>query len=329
MARKKKGTKGRATSDWLERLYAVDPSAFVATRAALKTEAKEAGDTAAVAALGEARRPTASAWALNQVVRAHRDDVRTLLDAAEELRSAQQATLAGTPAGAEQLREAKREERRALFTLADAAEALLEERGTSRSPAMQRRISQTLRAAAYGPDEARERVLRGILDRDLEVEPGFGFGEAMALASGAAERPIRRTYPPPAPKTRTAPPPARTDRGASRREAREAEKAAERQAREMARVQKKEEAQRLRDMRRRETLRNQARRRQLGAEKEARRLAQRAGRLERTAEKSERTAEKARLAADAAWTAATEAAARADQARRAVAALEEHAILAS
>src|SRR5262249_20323608 len=71
-----------------DRLYALSPDRFVAERDAAARTAKDAGDAGLARGIGGLRRPTVSAWAVNQVARARPDDLAELLDLGEDLRQA-------------------------------------------------------------------------------------------------------------------------------------------------------------------------------------------------------------------------------------------------
>ncbi len=95
---------------------------FVPARDALARELRKAGDRPAAVAVRDLRRPTVTAWALNQVARRQPDDVAALLEAAEAVGAAQAAAVSsGTP---EALRAATRRRRELVAVLARAATAL-------------------------------------------------------------------------------------------------------------------------------------------------------------------------------------------------------------
>ena len=55
--------------DALDELYAADPNEFVAVRKRLSAAVRDTGDKAGAKVLQGARRPSTSAWALNQLAR--------------------------------------------------------------------------------------------------------------------------------------------------------------------------------------------------------------------------------------------------------------------
>ena len=146
------------------RLYGLPLEDFTAARNALAKEHPEAKAL---------RKPTAAAWAVNQLARRHRRELESFLDAAERLRAAQ--------LGEGDVAEATRVEREALRRLLQLA-------GEYAAGTQQDRIRQTLQAAAVG-EEAAERVRAGTLERELE--PG-GFGSLLAAAPRRRRKPDRR-----------------------------------------------------------------------------------------------------------------------------------------
>jgi hypothetical protein len=113
-------------------------------------------------------------WVINQLSRHEPAAVRSLLDAGEALRKAQERLLqkGGAP---DSLRDAMATEREAIRLLTERARSLLESAGRSASPATLERIRQTLQAAAVD-DEGRRSLRAGRLTDELEP-PGFdAFG---------------------------------------------------------------------------------------------------------------------------------------------------------
>jgi hypothetical protein len=158
-------------------LYGLPLEEFTAARNALaKTDAEAKG----------LRKPSAAAFAVNQLARRHAGELDAFLRAAAQLRHAQ---LEGGD-----VRAATAEERQSL-------QRLLQLAGEYASAAQLDRVRQTLQAAAADEDAAAQ-VREGRLERELEPA---GFG---SLVSGPA--PARR--------------PAKASRDAERKEAREADR---------------------------------------------------------------------------------------------------------
>jgi hypothetical protein len=140
-------------------LYGLPLEEFTAARNALAREHPEAKGL---------RKPSAAAFAINQLARRHADELDAFLGAAAQLRHAQ---LKGGD-----VRGATQEERQAL-------QRLLQLAGEYTSSTQIDRVRQTLQAAAVD-ETAAAQVREGRLERELE--PG-GFG---SLVSGPA--PSRR-----------------------------------------------------------------------------------------------------------------------------------------
>jgi hypothetical protein len=161
----------------LDRLYALEPGAFVAERDRLARELRQADRREEAEQVKQLRKPSVSAWAINQLSRRERRDVDLLLDAGHRLREAQQGLLAGEdPASFD---EARRTERDALAALRRAAGRILAEAGRE-SDATLNRIAGTLQAAAIS-EEGRELLARGRFTADLEVT---GFELLTPVAEG-------------------------------------------------------------------------------------------------------------------------------------------------
>jgi hypothetical protein len=140
-------------------LYGLPLEEFTAARNALAKERPEAKGL---------RKPSAAAFALNQLARRHADELDAFLGAAAQLRHAQ---LKGGD-----VRGATQEERQAL-------QRLLQLAGEYTTSTQIDRVRQTLQAAAVD-EEAAAQLRAGRLERELE--PG-GFG---SLVTGPA--PARR-----------------------------------------------------------------------------------------------------------------------------------------
>src|SRR3954449_4685077 len=132
-----------APDERVARLYGLPLDRFTAERNALAAELSSDGDRDAAAAVKALRKPSAAAWAANQLVRAEPDLVEALLGAGGELRQAhRQAT---SKRRADQLREAAPAERDAVERLVARAPAAL---GSPPTPAVEEAIRQTLHAAS-------------------------------------------------------------------------------------------------------------------------------------------------------------------------------------
>jgi hypothetical protein len=147
------------------------------------------------------RKPSVSAWAVNQAVRRSPQEAKALVKAGDELRKAQRGVVSGRDPA--QLREANSAHRRLVEELTDEARAALEERGAA-TAATVTRVAQTLRAASIDK-EASKALTAGTLAEDVEQA---GFGPRLTpVPSGARSRPGRAAKPAPKAKPKPKPPP--------------------------------------------------------------------------------------------------------------------------
>lgn len=151
----------------VDALFDLAPDEFVAARDALAKARRAARDREGAAAVKQLRRPSLSAWTLNQLARRHADDVRTLVAQGAVLAAAQDEALAG---GDVDLRAAGRERTATLRRLTRLAEGILAGRGGA---AHRDEVVATLTAASIEP-EAGRRLLAGRLTEPLAAPSGFG-----------------------------------------------------------------------------------------------------------------------------------------------------------
>lgn len=173
----------------VDRLYEVAPDQFTATRDALARSLRQAGDRTAADQVKRLRKPSISAWGLNQLSRSHRRAVARLLKAGERLREAQERLLSG--GSRDQLRDAVVEERRLVSELSDLAASELEQAGHAAGPAIRTRLQETLHAAAASP-EVREQLGHGRLVREQQLsEFGLPFGASPPAKEDEASAPAK------------------------------------------------------------------------------------------------------------------------------------------
>src|SRR3954462_7138325 len=173
----------RVVDDEADRLYGLPLEQFTAERDAAAKALRKGGDGEAAAVRAKLPKPTAAAWAANQIARTEPDVRDEFLAAGAALREAQEAALAGDAGG---LREATRAQRAAVDAFMAAAQPL-QPGGRPLSRAMSDRLRMTLLAAA-GNEELSEALADGRLA--LEAEAG-GAGPPPA-ASDVAAAPRRR-----------------------------------------------------------------------------------------------------------------------------------------
>jgi hypothetical protein len=183
--------KAAVGADEVERLYGLPLEEFTKERNALAARLKKEGETERAEEVRALPKPTAAAWAVNQLARRNEVQVRGLLRAGERLRQAQEGALAGE--GGDALREATREERDVVQRLVSEAKNVM----PKASQSMLDRVATTLRAAAVD-ERARELLKHGMLTREVASSGGFDLLAGMPVApakargeqrdDGAAER---------------------------------------------------------------------------------------------------------------------------------------------
>jgi hypothetical protein len=162
----------------------------------LARELRRAGKKEEAHAVGALRKPTVSAWAVNQVTRRFPKEARALVKAGDELRKAQRAAVSGRDPQA--LRAAQRAHRERLDELTSIARHELDLSG----PTAQR-VAQTLRAASVDK-EASKGFLAGTLTGDVEHA---GFGPLLGVVPRTKARATPMPTPKPTPKAKPKPPP--------------------------------------------------------------------------------------------------------------------------
>ena len=167
-------------------LYGLPPERFTAERNALAAALRSEGDLEGAAVVKTLRKPSAAAWAVNQLVRAEPDLVEALLGAGGELRQAHRQAASGR--GAAQLRAAADAERVAVEHLMARAPSVL---GRPLTASLADSMRNSLHAAS-SDDEARERIATGTLTQELRP---IGLGPVPA--SLAAGRVTQAPAPPP------------------------------------------------------------------------------------------------------------------------------------
>jgi hypothetical protein len=186
------GSSALSTPQKTADLYGLPLEEFTRARDELARELRKAGKREAADEVKALRKPSVSAWAVNQLARRHPQELKGLVQAGEALRKAQRAAVTrGDSAG---LRDAQRAHRERLEELLATARHDLGTGGQTLQ-----RVAQTLRAASV-EKEASKALAAGTLTEDVS-QSGFG-GVLVPVPSGQA--PARRAAPKPkaAPKAR-------------------------------------------------------------------------------------------------------------------------------
>jgi hypothetical protein len=174
----------------IDRLYQLPIAEFTSARNELAAERKAANDKEGATRVKALAKPTAVAWAVNQLYWRERERWDALARAMAELASAQREAASGS--GAAELREAARRKGETLQPLLRAAERRLAGAGGQASPAVLQRVAATLEAAT-SPRPASARA-PGAGRLASELEPS---GFELALGLGGLDLP-------PAPRSRPA-----------------------------------------------------------------------------------------------------------------------------
>ena len=174
-----------SVDDELDRLYGLPLEEFTNERNALARELRKAGEREEADRVKSLAKPSLSAWAVNQLARRERLQVRSLLTAGERLRAAQEELLGG--GSREELQEAVARQRETVAALLASAEDVLRSAGHPATEATLQRIRDTLTAAA-GDEQGAELVRDGRLTEDLDPA---GFGPFAPGAAGERKAPRR------------------------------------------------------------------------------------------------------------------------------------------
>lgn len=158
----------------LDRLFELPPEEFVEARNDLAKRLTGEGEKELAREVKSLRRPSVAAWAVNQLVRRHSQDLDRLLQAGAALREAHAQALAGKKVD---LREPGERRRSVVAALMQAAEELLESSGRD-SSATRESIETTLEAAAVDEDAA-SAVRAGRLSKELPPAAGFGATDVL------------------------------------------------------------------------------------------------------------------------------------------------------
>jgi hypothetical protein len=185
-------------------LYSCDPGEFIGRRSGLAARARAAGDAALAKKIAGLRKPTRSAWILNQLVRSAPDVTSQLAALGDELRAAQRS-LDG-PA----IRELSARRRQLIDALTRQAFTLSGQQ--SPPPVLKDEVTATLSAALADP-QFNEQLRAGALDRAARRD---GFGPAAAPGLVLLPSPSGSARPQAPVATGAAPPAERAPRATAR-----------------------------------------------------------------------------------------------------------------
>jgi len=179
--------KGTDVEDVIDGLYALDPDEFTSARNEAAKELRANGDRAASDQVKALKKPTAVAWAVNQLVRRNPKLVNELLDAGASLRSAQRAALSGA---GKALRDATQARRKVVARGVDEASAVFRDAG--RSPASHVDAIRSTLEAASTDEETGELVRAGRLVKEVGAPAGFGDVTGFEVLLGGRAAPAKK-----------------------------------------------------------------------------------------------------------------------------------------
>lgn len=151
-------------------LFRLRPEEFTAARNALAKRLRSDGERERAAEVQALRKPTMTAWALNQVAREQPGVVDRVVHAGEGLRSAMEKAIGGDRSD---FQSAQSEERLSIQEAVDAASTVMEAAGVRVTETSRQRMTDTLRAAAVDASVG-DQLRRGVLVADTSA-PGFGL----------------------------------------------------------------------------------------------------------------------------------------------------------
>jgi uncharacterized phage infection (PIP) family protein YhgE len=165
----------------IDNIYSAPVEDFIKLRNDLAGRLKKDGDLEAAAEVASLKKPSISAWIVNQLARSAQLELQRLVKAGEEIEQAQRRSISGEISGG--FADARKEEAAAIGRLRTAAKKV----SPKASPAILDRVANTLRAGS-ATSEGRDLLKRGRLTGDLEA-PGFdAFSGAVPVTTSTARR---------------------------------------------------------------------------------------------------------------------------------------------
>jgi hypothetical protein len=163
-------------------LYGLSPDDFLSARRGLAARAKADKETGLAKAIESIRKPTAAAWAINQLVRSRPDDVERLVELAAGLHEAQEKMDGAA------MKTLGRERTKLIDELVRSTAEVAKESGGALSMPVANQVRETF-VAALATTAAAEAVGSGQLTRALSYA---GFGDVDLSEATAAPAPARR-----------------------------------------------------------------------------------------------------------------------------------------
>jgi hypothetical protein len=164
----------------IDSLFALPLEEFTAARNTLAGRLAGKGDKTGAANVKGLRKPSVTAWAVNQLAHSHARDIKRLLDATDAVQNAGDASA---------LRRTTAARTKILSGLVDAARDILEDAGRAATGTQLDKITQTLQAASTS-DDHKDDLVHGRLQQDLEPT-GWADVVAFAPQEPAEDQPSR------------------------------------------------------------------------------------------------------------------------------------------
>jgi DNA repair exonuclease SbcCD ATPase subunit len=169
----------------VDALYGLPLDEFTPARDALVKQLRGDGRRAAADWVKGLKKPSATAWLVNQLARTQSADAQRVIDSGEAVRAAQDRAIAGKGKAGE-LGAATEEHGTAMRALLAKAPGLLDRQGRSPSATTLDRAADTLRAIPLD-DEARAGFASGRLTRERQAS-GLGFSAGTSVPPAAARK---------------------------------------------------------------------------------------------------------------------------------------------
>jgi hypothetical protein len=193
-----------AAEERIDALYDLEPEDFVPARDQLVKDLRAEKDREGAKEVKALRRPTVTAWALNQFVRRHREDAEALVRAGRDAAEAQERAISGDKADKDALRGALRARHEAVQRASSLTHAILDERGSTGS---EPEVLDALTAAS-SDDEVADQLLQARLSQPPSASSGLGSLDSLLAASVAnTDAPAEPDVEEPAPPEDEAAPP--------------------------------------------------------------------------------------------------------------------------
>ena len=170
----------------IDSLYTVPLESFIAERNRVAKDLAEAGDDDAAGRVKALRKPSVTAWALNQLSRSDEVLIRDLIASGARMKSALDS---GDRSGA---REAQAARRAGLKAAGDRAKEILETAGHASGPQVEK-IRSILLQASTDQDVANA-ILEGRLSKEPEPDAlPDAFADGFSYADDGADEPPRES----------------------------------------------------------------------------------------------------------------------------------------